>query len=217
MSYAQTVPRYLMLACLTPAQPGGATPIADVREVLRRLPEGLVAEFEARGWALVRNYGTGFGLSIEQVFGTLDRQIINRYCGDEHIAAEWLSDTELRTVSRRLPVITHPDTGERSWFNHVHFWHESRLEPAHREDLIEEFGYYGLPFNTTYADGTRIPDDVIDTIVDAFEAVKISRPWVSGDVVILDNFVVAHGREPYEGERKVIVAMGDDYRRDAAE
>lgn len=162
MSYAQKFPRYVMLACLTPPKFGGSTPIADVRAVLRRLPDDLIAEFEARKCAVVRNYGTG----------------------------------------------------ERSWFNHVCFWHPSRLDKTVREALTAEFGDDGLPFNTTYGDGTTIPDDVIGVIAAAYEAEKIVRPWAAGEVVILDNFLVAHGREPYEGERRVIVAMGDEYTRE---
>ena len=34
--------------------------------------------------------------------------------------------------------------------------------------------------------------------------------WESGDVVLLDNLFIAHGRNPFIGERKVFVAMTDD-------
>jgi alpha-ketoglutarate-dependent taurine dioxygenase len=32
-------------------------------------------------------------------------------------------------------------------------------------------------------------------------------PWSAGDVLILDNMLMMHGRQPYEGERRVLVAM----------
>ena len=31
--------------------------------------------------------------------------------------------------------------------------------------------------------------------------------WQKGDIMILDNILTAHSREPYKGERKVAVAM----------
>jgi alpha-ketoglutarate-dependent taurine dioxygenase len=36
----------------------------------------------------------------------------------------------------------------------------------------------------------------------------ISFRWERGDVLLLDNYLVAHGRNPYEGPRKILVAMG---------
>jgi len=32
-------------------------------------------------------------------------------------------------------------------------------------------------------------------------------------VVMLDNMIAAHARDPYEGPRKIVVAMGDMYDR----
>ena len=34
-------------------------------------------------------------------------------------------------------------------------------------------------------------------------------PWEPGDVMILDNMSVAHAREPFLGEREIVVAMAD--------
>jgi hypothetical protein len=33
--------------------------------------------------------------------------------------------------------------------------------------------------------------------------------WVAGDVLLIDNVLVAHGRRPFEGSRRVLVAMSD--------
>ena len=31
----------------------------------------------------------------------------------------------------------------------------------------------------------------------------------TGDLIVLDNMLVAHARRPFEGSRKILVAMGD--------
>ncbi len=35
----------------------------------------------------------------------------------------------------------------------------------------------------------------------------VAFPWSAGDVMVLDNFRVAHGRNRYEGHRDVQVAL----------
>jgi alpha-ketoglutarate-dependent taurine dioxygenase len=32
--------------------------------------------------------------------------------------------------------------------------------------------------------------------------------WQKGDVLLCDNYLVMHGRQPYSGHRQIVVAMG---------
>ena len=36
---------------------------------------------------------------------------------------------------------------------------------------------------------------------------SVANPYENGDVVIIDNMLVAHGRYPFAGTRRVLVAM----------
>ncbi|MND09283.1 Taurine catabolism dioxygenase TauD, TfdA family [compost metagenome] len=40
-----------------------------------------------------------------------------------------------------------------------------------------------------------------------YEANTVSEPWQAGDLLIVDNIRCAHSREPYEGQREVLVGM----------
>jgi len=213
-SWAQTWPGLLLFGCVVAPATGGATPVADVRAVLGRLSRPLVDEFAERGWMLVRNYGTGFGLSIEQAFGTADPGAIAAYCGPADVATEWLDEGRLRTRQVRSALARHPETGDVGWFNHVCFWHVSRLASEIREMLVDLLGEDGLPFNTYYGDGGTIPAAVVEEIAAAYEAEKVSRPWHAGDLMLVDNMLASHGRESFTGERRVVVAMGTERRRE---
>jgi alpha-ketoglutarate-dependent taurine dioxygenase len=67
----------------------------------------------------------------------------------------------------------------------------------------------GLPYNTYYGDGTPIEPEVVEQIQAAYRAEMVVFPWEPGDVLLLDNLTVAHGRRPYTGERQVVVAMAE--------
>ncbi|MFI7503315.1 TauD/TfdA family dioxygenase [Streptomyces sp. NPDC049687] len=213
-SYALSWPGLLLFGCLKEPETGGATPVADVRRVLDRMGPALVEEFERRGgWLLRRTYSDWFGLGWKRAFGTEDRGEVDAYCRGAEVVTDWLPDGALRTRQVRPVTVRHPLTGEPAWFNHVHFWHASALGPETRELLEEEYGPEGLPYSTHYGDGTPIPDDVVARIVDAFRAETAARPWRRGDLMLVDNMLAAHGREPFTGTRQVVVAMGDPVSR----
>jgi Taurine catabolism dioxygenase TauD, TfdA family len=140
---------------------------------------------------------------------------VEEYCRAAEIDFEWLDDGRLQTRQVRPALARHPETSAVDWFNHVRFWHASALAEDVRELLLEEFGEEGLPYNTYYGDSDRIPDDVVADVAAAYEAEKVANPWQPGDVLLVDNMLVAHGREPFRGERRVVVSMGDTRERAA--
>jgi hypothetical protein len=74
---------------------------------------------------------------------------------------------------------------------------------------LSEFKEDELPRNAFYGDGSTIESAVLDEIRDIYNRTAISFPWQKGDILMLDNFLVSHGREPYAGPRKILVAMAD--------
>lgn len=213
LSAAQTFPMKVVFFGHTPAEQGGETPIADVRKVLQQIDPQIRQTFIDKGWLLVRNYGDGFGLTWQDAFHTTDRADVEHYCASNDIEVEWKDGDHLRTRQIRPAIATHPHTGEHVWFNHMAFWHVANLEPTVGKLLLEEFGEEGLPYHTYYGDGTRIPDEVAHAVRDAYLREKVVFPWEKGDVVLIDNMLVAHGRQPYSGPRKILAALGEGYTR----
>lgn len=210
-SYQHSWPMKILFYCATSAEQGGETPIADCRKVFQRISPEIQARFIEKGWMYVRNFGDGFGLPWQTVFQTTDRAVVEDHCRKNGIQVEWKEGDRLRTRSV-LPVVTrHPNTGEQVWFNHATFFHVSTLPPLIRESLKAGFKEEDLPTNTYYGDGSKIEDSVMDVLRDAYQQEKVVFPWQQGDVLLLDNMLVAHGRNPYAGARKVLVAMCDPY------
>lgn len=212
-SYSLTFPLRIYFFCDTPALAGGETPIADTRKVVKRIDPRVVQRFVERKWMYVRNFGDGFGLSWQTVFQTHDKSAVEGYCKAAGIDVEWKPGNRLRTRQVRDAFTVHPRTGEPLWFNHATFFNVSTLEPHIRETLLAEFAEEDLPNNSYYGDGSPIESEVLDELRSAYEQELIAFPWRKGDILLLDNMLAAHGRAPYAGERKILVAMAQSVTR----
>ncbi|MGW8396293.1 TauD/TfdA family dioxygenase [Streptomyces lydicus] len=207
-SYTLTFPGLLLFACLVAPEEGGATPVADCRKVLGALPPHLVAKMRATGWLLRRSYSDLVSTDWRSAFGSDDPGEVARYCADNLIAHDWQEEGQLRTGQVRPGIISHPATGEEVWFNHLVFWNEWSLDEELRETLVDEFGPDGLPFHTAFGDGTALTREDLAAIQAAYDAATVREPWRPGDLLLVDNILTAHGRDPFRGDRTIAVAMG---------
>lgn len=208
-SYSHNWPRRLFFGCITAAREGGQTPITDNRKVMKALDPEVVKAFRDKGVTYIRNLhgGQGFGLSWQESFQTEDRSAVEEYCRDQDIALEWKEDGGVR-LSQTMPgVIQHPDTGEEIWFNQAPQFHPSDYPPDIHESLLASYGADDLPQNVTFGDGSPIDVEVLQHVRDTMKGLAVLFPWQEGDLMLLDNVLVSHGRAPFEGSRKVLVAM----------
>jgi alpha-ketoglutarate-dependent taurine dioxygenase len=208
-SFNHQWPGKIWFCCLKAAQEGGETLLADSRQVFRRLDPAIRELFRQKKIMYVRNYGVGVGLEWQTVFRTQDKAEVERRCKATGMEFEWRRDGALRTTCVRQAVINHPKTGEAVWFNQAQHWHLSCLDQDTRDSLLAICEEGGLPRDCYYGDGTPIEDSVMAEILGVYGALSSPIPWEPGDVALLDNMLTAHGRNPYVGERKLLVAMGE--------
>ncbi|HWN43357.1 MAG TPA: TauD/TfdA family dioxygenase [Thermoanaerobaculia bacterium] len=206
-SYQHTWPRRIFFYCAVPAEKGGETPIADTRRVYERVDPEVRERFARKGWMYVRNFGDGFGLTWQTVFQTEDRALVEEHCRHNGIEFEWKKGGGLRTRARRNAIARHPETGEMIWFNHATFFHVSTLPELIQEALLMQFEADDLPANSYYGDGSPIEPEVLDHLRACYDAETVRFAWEKDDLLLLDNMMVAHGRDPYAGDRKILVAM----------
>ncbi|MDG5498197.1 TauD/TfdA family dioxygenase [Marinobacter sp. BGYM27] len=210
-AYTTDWPMRIWFYCAQAAQSGGETPIADSREIYRRIDPVLRQRFEDKGLRYVRNYGNGLDVDWQQVFNTDDVAKVESYCRNRDIDVLWQPDGSLRTAQRCQATARHPRTRDWVWFNQAHLFHVSALDDEMQEILLETVGEENLPRNVYYGDGSPIEVSALDEVRGVLDDCRIVFPWQTGDVLMLDNMLAAHSRQPFEGARKVVVAMAEGH------
>jgi hypothetical protein len=82
--------------------------------------------------------------------------------------------------------------------------------------MLEMFKEDEFPRNVTYGDGSAIAEADLENIREAFKQEITIFQWRTGDVLIVDNMLVSHGRNPYKGKRRVLVGMFDQFSPDVS-
>ncbi|GAA0431820.1 hypothetical protein GCM10009094_40470 [Massilia aurea] len=70
-----------------------------------------------------------------------------------------------------------------------------------RHIIEDAFGKDGFPHNCTFGDGTSISDEFMAQIRSVLLSNSLLFDWEQGDVLLIDNLLAMHGREPFEGTR----------------
>jgi alpha-ketoglutarate-dependent taurine dioxygenase len=205
-AYSHEWPMKIAFLCLVPPGAGGATPVADNRRVYQRIPDEVKEKFERKGIAYIRNYGAA-GLPWQEVFQARTRSEVESYCELHGIEYEWTEAEGLRTRQVCPAVAVHPHTASKVWFNQAHLFHWSSHGYENQQALLRTFGEQNLPRHASYADGEPLEEAALSSIRAAYGQETLTFAWEQGDLLLLDNMLHSHGRQAYEGSRKVLVAM----------
>jgi hypothetical protein len=122
-----------------------------------------------------------------------------------HTSWTWDADGGI-TVKHVLPAIrTQPGTGLPTLFTSLAAVHSARLRTPDL-DRVKAIR------PNQYGDGTDIPLKYLDKLVEISDELRVLHKWQRGDVLVYDNRISQHGREPWEGEqedRRVLASLWD--------
>ncbi|BAT56844.1 amino acid adenylation domain protein (plasmid) [Nostoc sp. NIES-3756] len=208
-SHLHCFPLKIWFYCVQPALEGGETPIVDCRKAYQLLSSQLREKLATKQLMYVRNFAKGLDVSWQNFFQTTDKKEVENYCHQAGMDFEWYDDNGLVTRQIRPALAVHPKTGEPVFFNQIQLHHISYLDTDVRESLLSIFGESKLPRNVYFGDGTPITEAEIGEINAVYQQAQISFPWQKDDIIMLDNMLAAHGRNPYIGQRKIVVAMAE--------
>jgi amino acid adenylation domain-containing protein len=212
-SFRHILPARIWFACAQPPGSGGETVVADGGKILDTV-NSVAPKLVQEGLMYVRRYGGGLGLDWRVVFATDDRDAVEKQCHSQDISWSWDGDI-LTTRSVQPGVKRHAHSGEPFWIGQILHFHPAALPDATRSSLAKLYGTDNLPRDCRYADGSPINDAVVTKVVKAYRKIERVCRWQVGDLLLIDNVRTAHGRRPYEGERKLLVMLTAPLKQDA--
>lgn len=209
LSYTYRWPDHLFFCCVMPSGQGGETALGDSRAILKGIDEKVVREFKRKGIMYVRNLhgGGGSGYSWQEAFETDDRRAIEEHCRAGGVRFKWKDDGGLTLIEVRPATALHPTTGEEVWFNQADGFHPSGIDREAYELLISVMREEEFRLNSYYGDGTPLELSSLNHAREVMRREMTLVPWRAGDILILDNLLAAHGRMPFTGARRILLAM----------
>lgn len=205
MAQTPLYPSKLFFYCEIAAKEGGATPLCRSDLLFARLVEqdaALAEQFETRG---VRYTNTmpgaddaesGQGRSWRSTLGVTTREEAEKRLSDLGYSWEWQDDESLRVTTATLPAVRDLGDGRKSFFNQLiaafRGWSDSRNDPSRA---------------LTFGDGEPIGEEHMAPVIALADELTYDHMWQAGDVVLVDNFAVMHGRKPFQGKRRVLASL----------
>jgi len=192
------------------AKEGGCSTVVDCRLVYKGLDPKVRDLFEEKGLKYIRNFSPGVDVPWQTFFRTDDKNKVDEHCRKAGLGFEWTNGGEcLRLEQHCRAVAIYYATKEKIFFNQVQLHHTHCLDPDTRTSLLSMLKAEDLPRHVYFGNGSEITAEMMDHVGETYEKYAVRFQWQKGDMVTLDNMLVAHARDPFVGPRRILVALGD--------
>jgi alpha-ketoglutarate-dependent taurine dioxygenase len=208
-SHLRQWPMKIWFYCAKSVQTGGEIRLVDCRRVYQSLDARIRERFQNKNLLYIRNFTSGSDVGWQSFFQTENRGDVESICREHGIDFEWKDGDRLQTRRLRGAVAAHPKTGEMVFFNQVQLHHPFCSGESRRKSLRSIFSEDESPRNVYYGDGSPIEESALQEIGRVYQENAVLFPWQEGDILMLDNMLTAHGRNPDLDVQKIVAAAGE--------
>jgi len=207
MAQTPIFPEWILFFCEQAADQGGATQLCRSDWLYQRLAQEcpqFIQDCEKKGLTYSNvmpaepDTQSGMGRSWRDTLGVETRQAAEQRLDDLNYSHQWIDDGCLRATTPPLPAVMEVSPGRKTFFNQLIAayggWKDSRNDPA---DAIR------------HGDGSRLDADAVRQAIAISEELSFEAHWQAGDIALIDNTVVMHGRRPFVGTRKVLASLAN--------
>lgn len=220
MSYTNRAPEKIVFCCVRPSEIGGYTPLTSFINVYNDLDQEVRNAFEENNLVFTNCYlsednllrklssdDSGFK-SWQESFQTDDVEIVKEKCRHLNITVD--SRFGKIFLSEKIPaLIEHPKKLSKLWYACLDPFYFTPRYIGMKNYLVLRFIelFYRITPRLTFENGKIIPARYINHVLETVEKHTRMIPWQCGDVLVVDNLQVAHGRTPYHGEREILTSF----------
>ena len=205
MAQTPIYPSKLLFFCELAANSGGATPLcrsdllwegmqeqmprfaADCKEKGVKYTNIMPAEADAK---------SGQGRSWKSTLSCEDRAAAEARLQNLGYSWQWLEDGSLKVTTPVLPAMRTLASGKQVFFNQLIAafmgWKDSR-------NVAEK--------SVRFGDDSEITNKDMNQVVELSRQFTFDLQWQNGDLAVVDNFLVMHGRRPFQGERRILASL----------
>jgi alpha-ketoglutarate-dependent taurine dioxygenase len=209
MYYTARQPALLWFYCERPADQGGETTLCDGEEIYARLGERARALFAGSRVLYRRRLPDG---AWQPAFQTADLAEVESYCRrhDTRLTVDAPSGA-IATEYLAWAVVAGRDGRPATFINNVValYLGELALKRGTAAETIKSLSGSSFPITVRMEDGSPVPGAVIKEIMALNQRYAALVSWRRGDVLMVDNTRVLHGRLAYSGRRDVYVRLAD--------
>lgn len=210
MHYMGVPPETIWFYCKIPGVNTGQTTLCDGHALANELPDHVKSFFGDRKIKYIRQLPDG---AWQSSFMTESPEHAMEICNDQKVFFQFDKENNAFLTEYSVsPFKQLNDTNEMSYINNI--LNISAVEWAFESGWAEkelglQFGKH-CPLVVRMEDGSKIPEDILDDIRKTAEALTINVEWNKGEVLMVDNMSIMHGRrESTSKVREVYVRMGD--------
>jgi alpha-ketoglutarate-dependent taurine dioxygenase len=227
MAYLPEGPGRVVFFCRQPADRGGETFIGDMRRITQALPTELRQRLERLDTVVIRNFATPppegapeptnlihpDQRSWRTAFYTSDRHDVEKVCVEKGMTPIWHEDNSLTTKAVLPNFKRHPATGEKvihtvAFGNADDYNKIAGADAAAAQAFTQYIESQRIRSGSVLSDGSIMPKEERELIMSIYEQHELSWAWKAGDIMLLDNLLVGHGRYAYSGNhREVLVGL----------
>ncbi|MEM9388111.1 MAG: TauD/TfdA family dioxygenase [Pseudomonadota bacterium] len=189
-AYVKSSPHAMFFFCQRPAASGGQTTIADGLSVYKGLSDRTRALFDTTRVKYIRHYGAH---EWPLLYRTQDLDQVREYCARNDMTLRATADGSIRTefVTSAVPLTR--------WQRQPAFCNSVQIGYWQEHALRRKINY------VRFEDDREIPASVMAEVDEVSAALTVEVPWESGDLVIVDNTRMLHGRRRFDDEQRAVM------------
>ena len=192
MYYSNMRPDLLWFYCVTPPVANGETTLCDGRAIYENLTPAIRQAFEAQDVVYIRNFSEKVWQNVYQTDKISD---VKDFCKANKQSLTVHPDGSITTRFQASAIVTAP--GGKAFINSVMTFAAQEYIGGSKESQIR------------WADGSELDMAMIWEVKAIADGLTVAHPWKAGDLIMVDNTRVMHGRRAFkDDQRNIVVRLG---------